>query len=76
MRQRQRNIILLFIIIIFLFSPLFSTVAYDDINGVEYDDIVDLSFRKPAASGYLDFHKKNFQDMVRSEIKENWGNNE
>lgn len=38
--------------------------------------ITDLSFRKPAASGYLEFHKKNFQDAVRSEIKENWGNNE
>ena len=38
--------------------------------------VTDLSFRKPAASGYLEFHKKNFQDAVRSEIKENWGNQE
>ena len=45
MRQRHRNLIFLFTITIFLFSPLFSAIAYDDINGVEYDDIVDLSFR-------------------------------
>ena len=35
--------------------------------------ITDLSFRKPAASGYLEFHKKNFQETVKNEIEENWG---
>ena len=37
------------------------------------ETIADLSFRKPAASGYLEFHKKNFQNTIKNEIEENWG---
>lgn len=36
------------------------------------DAITNLSFRKPAASGYLQFHKKSFQNKLRDEIKEKW----
>lgn len=36
------------------------------------DAITDLSFRKPAASGYLKFHKKNFKEDLRIELKERW----
>ncbi len=36
------------------------------------DAITDLSFSKPAASGYLKFHKKNFKEDLRIELKERW----
>ncbi|MFX1298103.1 MAG: hypothetical protein ACFFD2_25035, partial [Promethearchaeota archaeon] len=36
------------------------------------DAITDLSFRKPVASGYLKFHKKNFKEDLRTELKERW----
>ena len=35
--------------------------------------ITDLSFKKPAASGFLQFHKKNFQKTIKDEIEERWG---
>lgn len=34
--------------------------------------ITDLTFQNPTASGYLYFHKKNFQKNIRNELKERW----
>jgi len=34
--------------------------------------IADLSFKKPAASGYLLFHKKSFQDVIKEVTSERW----
>lgn len=35
--------------------------------------ITDLSFKKPTASGFLEFHKKNFKKTVKEKIEERWG---
>lgn len=36
------------------------------------DAITDLSFSKPAAKGYLKFHKVNFKNDLRNELNERW----
>ena len=45
MRQRKRSILFLSMLVLFLVVPLTQTVAYDDNYGVEYDDLIDISFR-------------------------------
>jgi len=35
--------------------------------------ITNLSLKKPAASGYLEFNKENYQKKIREELKEKWG---
>jgi len=34
--------------------------------------ITDLNLKRPAASGYLKFHKKSYQEKIRREIKDKW----
>lgn len=57
----------------FYFGSLGGTSANKIIpSSFSVDAITDLSFNKPAAKGYLKFHKVNFKKDLRNELKDRW----